>query len=275
MKISPLGALLGALVVGAPAFAEPKPVASPYQLSDRPWAWGAVGVSLGVGVLVQFVPQPEWHRHTWVLPADEAWPLDVSWHDFSNIEVGLAMGMPVLSLGGALLLGEEAHADLWVDAVVWLNTMSVTLGVVNALKYGVGRSRPFVVSASPDQLDDDAYRSFPSGHTAMGVTSVVAAARILHDRRQQARAPGCSGETQDTWYVDALVLGVGGVLAAETAFGRVQAGKHHWSDVLAGGAIGAVVGWYAPGWFSADGASGQVMVAPTAGGLTAQLSGAW
>ena len=83
-------------------------------------------------------------------------------------------------------------------------------GVVVPIKLAVGRRRP----------DGSDRRSFPSGHTA----SAFAAARYVHGRH--------GGHASLPLYGLAVVTGLG----------RIEGNRHYLSDVLAGAALGVVVG---------------------------------
>ena len=83
----------------------------------------------------------------------------------------------------------------------------LTLGTVQALKYGLDTERP-----------DGGSRSFPSGHTA----SAFAGASYLHYRYGWKWALPT--------YAAAAVVG----------YSRVEADRHFWYDVVAGAAIANV-----------------------------------
>ncbi len=105
--------------------------------------------------------------------------------------------------------------------------------VTGTLKFTVGRARPY---ASPDSADNfqfmrglrnDAYRSFPSGHT----TSAFAFAAAV------------STETQRWWPGTRWIIGpivYGG--ATLTGVSRVYNRQHWATDVMAGAAIGTITG---------------------------------
>jgi len=86
----------------------------------------------------------------------------------------------------------------------------------------------------PDKSDNN---SFPSGHTA----TAFAAATTLHRRY--------GWKTGFPAYAIATLTGAA----------RVGARKHHWHDVITGGAIGAV-----SGWFFTDKFSEKVQIVPWA-----------
>ena len=97
-------------------------------------------------------------------------------------------------------------------------------------------------STRPDGSDN---KSFPSAHTA-----VAFSAAAFIDRRY--------GEQYGAW-APAALYGV----AALTGVARVEAKKHHWGDVLAGGAMG----YGASRFWTNPSKNGQLAVLPSSHGL--------
>ncbi|MBI2381665.1 MAG: phosphatase PAP2 family protein [Gammaproteobacteria bacterium] len=99
-------------------------------------------------------------------------------------------------------------------------------GVGEGLKSAVGRERP----------DDSGDRSFPSGHATQAFSYAGIAARNLEDA-------GASTGARWAWNIGLYTT------ASAVAWSRVEAGKHHPSDVLAGAALGSFVGQWLYGAF--------------------------
>ncbi len=102
--------------------------------------------------------------------------------------------------------------------------MAVTLGIESILVNGIikpliGRERPGNWEVDEHQARRPKTSSFPSGHAS----SAVVAATMLHDAVPRGRV---------VWW--GLALGV--------ATSRIHTRMHHASDVLAGAAIGRVIG---------------------------------
>jgi undecaprenyl-diphosphatase len=94
-------------------------------------------------------------------------------------------------------------------------------GLATVLKEATDRVRPALADPAIDALaatPDSA--SFPSGHAAVAFAAAVAVG-VVHRRA--------------LW----PLLG----LAAVVALSRVYLGVHYWSDVVAGGALGALAGY--------------------------------
>lgn len=112
-----------------------------------------------------------------------------------------ALALPVATLAGVLIQQD------WKGLIQGVETAGATAAATFILKYAVNERRP----------DGSDMHSFPSGHTAVS----FATAAFL--QRRYGWAFG----------------GPAYALATYVAWGRVFSKKHHWWDVVAGGAIGA------------------------------------
>lgn len=121
-----------------------------------------------------------------------------NWNNLSNL---LAVGLPAVA-GGYSLYEDDKQGVLELGL-----SLGSTFAATEALKYQFPETRP----------DNSGNDSFPSGHTAIA----FAAARYL-DKRY-------SDENYGVYLYGAAAL---------TGIARVEADKHHWSDVLVGGALG-------------------------------------
>ena len=96
-----------------------------------------------------------------------------------------------------------------------------------------GRQRPFVDVKTPDNFQlwrgfkGDQWRSFPSGHT---ITAFAFASTVT--RESKFWWPGA------TWYVGTVFYGGASLVGVS----RVYNNQHWASDVMAGAAIGTLVG---------------------------------
>ena len=112
-------------------------------------------------------------------------------------------------------LGIPAVQRDWTGDLEAAASMGAALGITEGLKQAFPERRP-------DGSDD---RSFPSGHTSVS----FAAAASLQNRYG--------------WKVGLPAQ----LVAAFVGFGRVEARKHHWYDVIAGAAIGEASGFLITG----------------------------
>lgn len=113
-----------------------------------------------------------------------------------------AVALPVYAATTSYLKGDEQGLAQLIQSE------AVTLGVVEVLKSSTHKMRP----------DGSDNKSFPSGHAAVAFS----AAQYL--------------QMKGGWEYGAPAYAV----ASYVAYARVDAKKHYWSDVVAGGAIGAL-----------------------------------
>ena len=118
----------------------------------------------------------------------------------------LRYAIPASALGYSLIVKDTDGAKRWA--------LSVGSAVVltEGLKYAVGRPRPY-------QESNERGLSFPSGHTTM---AFAGAAYWQRRYGWKAGAPAYA-------------------LAATVGYSRVWSRNHHWSDVIAGAAIGTAL----------------------------------
>lgn len=162
-----------------------------------------------------------------------------------------AAGLSNLGLGAAGLYAvldpvlsgvrEQSVQTGLVDAIMYAETVSLTLALTNVVKMAVRRPRPIAYMEADAHKDDPTYSnastdsslSFFSGHASM-TGAIGATATYL----AFARSPG----TWRPWVT--LVLAT--TVSAFTSVYRVQAGRHFPTDVLAGTFAGAGIGIVVP-----------------------------
>jgi len=116
------------------------------------------------------------------------------------------------------------------NAVVLAQALSWTSAVTEVLKVGVHRARPalYKSGAPAAAADPDNRKSFPSGHASVAFAAATAYATLAarqhlpHARR------------------NAILLYLG---AVGVSYARVAGGKHFPTDVAAGAALGAGIGF--------------------------------
>ncbi len=156
----------------------------------------------------------------------------------------------------ALNLNSTGGLQPLKTTLIQAETMALSGGLTYLLKSTFKRSRPLVYNRDPripDHLRTSltARRSFPSGHTANAFAAMVMLG-TMHDKFNPDSGAG-------PW-VWAGCLGS----AAVTGIFRVTGGWHFTSDVLAGAALGSLVGWLVPRMHEMDGQK----AAPGNGGLS-------
>ena len=156
-----------------------------------------------------------------------------TWSTWSNVvDFGV---LPVGVLGAQYLLASGSGAPVRYfaeDATIIVESAVVAAVVNQAVKFTVGRERPFVhvledgQKANTDNpLDNNV--SFYSGHTSLAFSLVTAAGTVSELRGYDK-----------SW----LIWAVGLPAAASVGLMRMGADKHYLSDVLVGAAAGSLFG---------------------------------
>lgn len=129
--------------------------------------------------------------------------------------------------------GNEALVDLLAVAEGGFSAMLTT----EILESVTLRTRPYVHAMSDDEARSaeiaktGAFHSFPAGHVVEAF-GVAAASGVVASMRGYRLAP--------------LVWAAGMMIGVATAYTRMAADRHYFTDVLAGAAIGTVVGGGVP-----------------------------
>ncbi|MBO4404949.1 MAG: phosphatase PAP2 family protein [Treponema sp.] len=143
-----------------------------------------------------------------------------------------------LLLPGLFIAADIKNPDRWTTVcVMYSESLLLTYAILNTLKDNIARTRPYMYfeeSALTDDLIDDRWNSFPSGHTSAAFCGIAFFSTLLLDGYVE-----CQG-----WGVYAMAAGI--ACAAGTGACRLYAGKHFLSDVLTGAAIGTFSGMIVP-----------------------------
>jgi len=162
----------------------------------------------------------------------------------SDILLYSSAGLGTLSGVGLSILAHNSRTDDYTASALVDVLLAATVNniITFTLKSAVERARPYtyspnypsygdIVYSQDDQ--DDAFHSFPSGHTSNTAVFLFSVATSAYYHLPQFR-----GRTTT------LALLYGGALTATMVVGemRVRAGRHFYSDVIAGGLIGITTG---------------------------------
>ena len=151
-----------------------------------------------------------------------------------KISDGLLAGAFILP--GPLIFNKRIQKDFWPLASMYNQAFWITTGATLLTKAGTTRPRPFVYNPEVGLLkktNGRARHSFFSGHTALASMNAFFFAKLYSDYFPESRF------RPYVW--TAAVL-----LPAATAYARVEAGKHFPTDVAAGFATGALIGYFVP-----------------------------
>jgi membrane-associated phospholipid phosphatase len=134
----------------------------------------------------------------------------------------------VISLLSPALLTLAADKSSWLEiGALYASTVAITYGTTYLMKQNLPRERPF---AYFDQnIDAKSNDSFPSGHTARSFAAAAYTQMAFSLRYPDSKAK--LPVTIATW-----------TMATATAVLRVVSSNHFVTDVLAGAAIGSLIG---------------------------------
>ncbi len=233
---------LAAALVGAPLAAQqPGPPRLPEPRFDArlvPSGLVLAGTLAGALAPVLFAHELP---HATCAPCDPSrlWSLDRGTVGPVRAGPATASNLTLLATGGAaaLFLYGEAGGRRDVareDLTVLAQAVATATLVTNWAKVAFHRPRPFryIAAAAGSGGAAESGLSFPSGHTS-GAFSLAVAYWSIEARRGRAR--------ERRWRIAGLVAA-----AAVTGALRVAAREHFPTDVMAGAALGAAVGWTVP-----------------------------
>jgi hypothetical protein len=222
--------------VAAPAVADDT---IPGHRIDRPTTGVVALGALGVGIVASLIPMREdrglW-RHELFGAADDRVHDNFSLRasQISDVLLGASLAAPIAYLIGTRI--DDADGD---RLLIYGEAVAFDFALFQIVKRVVQRPRPYRYSSSPDAVayaqsqGDDADLSFYSGHAATSFCAATAGAYLL------SASSASRGERAFAW--------AGGfAAAAATSNLRVRAGKHFYSDVTIGAAVGVAIGYLVP-----------------------------
>ncbi|MEQ9289011.1 MAG: phosphatase PAP2 family protein [Cyclobacteriaceae bacterium] len=136
------------------------------------------------------------------------------------------------------LSNHHTKEDIWPLVAMSLEVFSTTFGMTSLAKNLAKRPRPFTYNPSVSldrKLKVDAKRSFFSGHTSHTAAFTFFMAKVVADYHPNMKKG-----------LKAMMWGGAVIIPATTAYLRVKAGRHFPTDVLAGYATGAFIGFIVP-----------------------------
>lgn len=149
----------------------------------------------------------------------------------SNRTRDISSVMPAL-----LLLEKASRKDAPKLLLLYAETVALRRGLTNIVKYTARRPRPYLRTEGldPETIVRSGDReAFLSGHTSGAASTAFFFGRVFADYYPDSKLKP---------YVWGLSIG----LPALTGYLRIRAGQHYPSDIVAGYALGAAVGWLVP-----------------------------
>lgn len=162
----------------------------------------------------------------------------------------------------ALLAGRRTRHDFGKITLLFTETMLVNQGITNVTKASFKRSRPYVLNpewAEERPVYSGDRSSMISGHTSGAAAGSFFFARVFSDYYPNSKLKPYVWVTAAT-------------LPAITGYLRVRAAKHFPSDVVAGYALGAVVGNLVQTLHKKPLLSGRLTLSPAGTGFYASYS---
>lgn len=152
-------------------------------------------------------------------------------HQASNVLWLSSMAAPVF-----FFAGKAPRSHFGTITALWGESLLAASSLTLLTKYAARRTRPFVynpaVSIDKKQTAN-ARGSFFSGHTSLSAAGTFFAAQVFSDYYPES-----------PW--KPVVWSVAAAIPAATGYFRVKGGRHFPTDVMAGYAVGALVGIFIP-----------------------------
>lgn len=125
------------------------------------------------------------------------------------------------------------------DLMIVAETLAINYLLNDIVKFGIRRPRPLVYNTSgafsdEEKMDPDSALSFYSLHSSFTFAAATSYSYLFTHRH-----PGDYKWSVPVWIVTHA-------LAASTAILRVEAGKHFWTDIIVGAAVGSCIGILVP-----------------------------
>lgn len=154
----------------------------------------------------------------------------------SDVLLYSSIALPMVADLGDVL-GHRSGIKGWgKDVVVLAETATVNAALNAAVKFAIGRPRPYsygLDGSGRDVSEGDARLSFYSGHTSTAFAMATAYGYLFTARHPRSR-----------WIAPVWLLGY--AYAGTTGALRIAAGKHFYSDVLVGAIAGTAIGLLIP-----------------------------
>lgn len=136
----------------------------------------------------------------------------------------------------SIYLSHNSKNEYAAITVMAVEAATYTGGFTSILKATVKRYRPYAYNTNltlNERINLSTNKSFPSGHVSTTAVASFFTAKVLTDLYPESK-------------LKPLIWTVAAAIPATTGFLRYKAGKHFATDVLAGYALGAGIGYLVP-----------------------------
>ena len=222
-------------------FATPLESQTPYEIDWKkdPYIMGVGMFSFGVGIYLNSTVKAHTLEDILDLTPDDVNSFDrVSTRNYSKKAAGYSDIVFYSSIALPLfyLTDQKCKSKFSQIAMLYGESLFLTMGLTNLVKFSAERTRPFVYNDDvPNELkiEKNARLSFFSGHTSVSANNYFFMAKIYNDFFPESKLRPL------VWAIAATVPAVNGYL-------RVKAGKHFPTDVITGYLVGATIGVLVP-----------------------------
>ena len=215
-------------------------------ISKYKYKWGVdapiIGITVGTGAAAYFL-----HKNKKIITVDEINALSPTmvnkfdrsaiFHDNKGAKISFDVLLYGASLAPALMFIDKAVRKEWKYYLpMWIEVYGLTSGLTLMTKEIVKRKRPYVYNdklSAESKVGKDATASFFSGHTSTTAASTFFMAKVFADLHPDSKFKPLM------WTGAALIPAITGLC-------RYGAGKHFFTDILVGYAIGSAVGILVP-----------------------------
>ena len=172
----------------------------------------------------------------------------------SDVMLFTCIALPVTTF-----ITQKGKIETKTVPIMVFEAYSINGGITNSMKALFKRHRPYTYNANltiQQRVNRSARESFPSGHVSNTAVASFLTARIFTDLYPDTK-------------LKPLIWGTAAAIPAVTGYLRYKAGRHFPTDIIAGYAIGATIGYLVPGFHksknmsltvSPNGATGVVIV---------------
>jgi membrane-associated phospholipid phosphatase len=149
----------------------------------------------------------------------------------SDILLYTSLALPITTF-----LTHKCRPEAKAIPIMAFEAYTITGGITSILKATVKRYRPYTYNTNlsiEERTSSTARKSFPSGHASSAAVASFFTAKILTDIYPDSK-------------LKPLIWTAAATIPAATGYLRYKAGKHFPTDVIAGYAIGASIGYLVP-----------------------------